>query len=326
MKFARIVPPQWEAHFPTGEYRMALAPWVLGEVETYPKFLRRGAEYVIMDSGTFEDNQCSVGKLNEAATKLGADEVILPDVLGDSKETLLRSWNALGRVATKRVMFVPQGHTKEEWKRCLHSWLDQWNQSYWSDEYELALGLSSLRIEGSRAPQIGTRIRLLHDLVATGLPFHLLGVGDPGHFVERELPLAFRAGARGVDTSLAFAVGAAGKLLTPSVTKVPLGPPENYETLSSWTRRLISLNLRIMTQWVTQGEAGDRILTRWIRQTSSKWLKYWAPGFADLQDTMEACGMPKGKYALLREDGREIYIRPLKRFERPGEDETLIEL
>jgi len=344
VKLARIVPPQWEAHFPTEEYRMALAHWVLEEPETYPKYLKRGAKYIIIDNGSFEDEPVSVENLNNAAAIIKADEVILPDVLGNAKETLHHSWKALGQIATKRVMFVPQGHTLKEWRECLRTWLAYWKENKWSHEYELAIGLSSLRMEGSKMPQVGTRVQLIPPLLAATtsasggtLPFHLLGVGNPKEFAERELPAAFQAGARGVDTSLAFAVGAEGKLLTPNVGKVRLGSPESYPELSTWIRRLIFLNLHILSEWVTNGFAGipnfagahasihlNAIPTFWIRQTASKWLKFWAEGFCDLPKAMETCGMPPGKYALLKEKGREVYVRQLTQFQAPTGKETLI--
>lgn len=315
MKLARIVPPQWEAFFPTGEYRMALAHWVLKGPETYAKTLRRGADYIMMDNGTFEGEELSIQELNEAAIRVGADEVVLPDVIGDAKGTLQRSWKALGKLEAKRVMFVPQGRNSQEWRHCLHSWLAQWHQSPWNRTYALAIGLNSR-----------TRTSLLPDLVASGFPFHLLGIHTPSEFAASGLQDAFQAGARGVDTSLAFAIGIEGGLLTPSAAKVRLGPPEQYEQLPTWSRRLVFLNLRILSEWVTQGKASELIPTFWIRQTASKWLKYWAEGFCDLHEAMECCGMPSGRYALLRADGKEAYIRVLRHNKNPNPDEQLMEL
>lgn len=325
MRLARIVPPQWEGLFPTGPYRMALAHWVL-KYPQYVKQIRKGAEYILLDNGAFEGEQVDIAGLNKATELVGADEIVLPDVQGEPKETLQRSWAALGKVSATRVLFVPQGRTTKEWEDCLHSWLTKWKESTWGTAYTLAIGVVALRKDKGTKPRVGTRAGLITEVLATSLPFHILGVHSPSEFAKNGLPAARTADARGVDTSLPFALGAAGGLLTPKSAKIPLGDPEKYETLPTHSRRLIHLNLRILTEWVENGTVTDNIPTHWIRQTASKWLKYYAEGFAPLEDTMAACGLPKGRYALLKEQNREKYVRQLAHFEKPSSKETLVEV
>lgn len=325
MRLARIVPPQWEGMFPSGPYRMALAHWVL-KYPQYVKQIRKEAKYILLDNGAFEGKQVEIADLNRATEIVGADEIVLPDVQGEPKETLQRSWAALGKVQATRVLFVPQGRTYEEWRSCLGAWLTRWKDSTWGKAYTLAIGVVALRKPSGTKPRVGTRAGLLSDVIATGLPFHILGVHSPSEFAERGLPEARTGGSRGVDTSLAFALGAAGGILTPSSAKIPLGSPEKYETLPTHSRRLIHLNLRILIEWVENGNIDANIPTHWIRQTASKWLKYHAEGFAPLEDVMRACGMPKGRYALLKQRNREKYVRQLAHFEKPTGRETLMEV
>jgi hypothetical protein len=257
---------------------------------------------------------------------VNADEIVLPDVLGEPKETLQLSWKALGKLAVQRIMFVPQGRTYEAWKGCLDAWLTKWEAGTWKDTYSLSLGISNLREAKGTKAQKGTRVQLLAYAARTELPIHLLGVSSMTEFTSKELCVAINLGIRGADTSSAFAMAAKGKLLTPTTPKVFLGSPDKYEILPTWARRLAHLNITLLSQWVEAGEASEEIPVHVIRQTTSKWLKYWAQGFADLDVVMKACGMPKGRYALTRRRRREMFIRPLTRFEKPTEKETLVEV
>lgn len=325
MKIAHIISPFWVGSYPLGDYRMVLAPWALRFPE-YATAMRSPKAYVLMDNGAFEGDQMPISKINEAASLVNADEIVLPDVLGEPRDTLKRSWEALGQLAVRRVMFVPQGRTYEAWKGCLDAWLAKWEKSSWGDAYSLSLGVSNLReAKGTRA-QKGTRVELLAYAARTELPIHLLGVSSMTEFTSRELHAATDLGVRGVDTSSAFAMATEGKLLTPTTPKVFLGVPDNYETLPTWARRLALLNLTLLSRWVEAGEASEQVPVHVIRQTASKWAKYWAQGFAQLADVMKICGMPRGRYALLKLRRREISVRPLAHLEKLTEGEILVEV
>ena len=129
-----------------------------------------------------------------------------------------------------------------------------------------------------------------------------------------------------MDTSTAFALGARGTLVTPTAKKIRLGDPKQYEVLDTYARRLIVLNIGILDAWTFHGEGSEAIPTYLIRNTASAYLKYWAEGFADLEVVMKACGMPKGRYALLKERRREKYLRPLTRFQKLVKGEILVEV
>lgn len=334
MKIAHIIPFPWVGLYPKGNYRMVLAHWILQNPQ-YTKALRSpttplaGSDaYVFMDNGSFEGENLTPEQLTDAVQQIGADEVVLPDVIGNPRKTLTASWASLARIATKRVMFVPQGGSTEEWSQCLKAWLHRWENSEWKNERALTIGITSLRPKDSKKPIVGSRPSLIVEAAETPYPFHLLGVASPKAFGIEELPVACACGARGVDTSTAFALAAAGKVLTLSQPKVRLKNPEDYETLNTGARRLVWLNMAILESWVDEGKGSDDLATWLIRDTARHWLKYFAEGFCPLEDALRACGM-KGRFALTkdgRKPRREKSVRILSEGERPLEFEEELEV
>jgi len=312
---------------------MALAHWIK-DWPGYVKNLRRGvagiggieAPFILMDNGIFENQQLSPPEIQEASELLGASEVILPDEPGEPNLTLNQSWKALKHIYSTRVMFVPQGRTKEDWLECLSQWVSRWESSALAAKRTLSIGVTSLRERESSARQEGSKPDLIRIACTYGYPVHLLGVGNVTEFLTSELPIALELRVRGVDTSTAFAQGAEGKLLIPTNKKIFLGEPSKYETLSTQGRRLTHLNTLILNDWVRTGIVLPGIPTRVIRNAASKWLKYYAEGFATVEEVVEACRFPAGKYALhFREEKVEEYIRVLGPLGALKHNERLIE-
>jgi len=326
MRVAHIVPHRWEGLFTQGDYGMALAHWVLKD-DNYARMLRKvQGRYVILDNGVFEREQLAPSQLREASIKIRADEVVLPDTRGNPKDTLEKSAKYLQGTSTKRVMFVPQATSIEEWFQCLNAWTGAWIKNSWSEKFTLAIGVSAPRVSlEDMTPLPQTRTVILQGLTNCDYPLHLLGISSPATFAHSELPAAHQAGVRGVDTSLAFALGVNGVLLTPSAKKIHLGDPSKYETLNTNQKRLILLNQRILTEWCEAGVGDERIATHWIRQTAKKWLQYYAEGFASIEDAMRACKMPSGRYAFLKLHRKEVYVRPLTHFQAlEGQEKEVI--
>jgi len=95
-----------------------------------------------------------------------------------------------------------------------------------------------------------------------------------------------------MDTSYAFALGARGILLTPDAPKIDLGDPETYNILNTNQRRLVALNIAILNHWIADGAVDPRGLSdKIIRQTASKWVKYYQERFERLEMVMRVCGM-----------------------------------
>lgn len=300
MNLAHIVPPQWEGTLFNRGYKMALAHWVL-EYPTYVEALQESSAYILLDNGAFEGAQVSVPDLVRAAQLIGADEVVLPDVRGDAKATLQSSWAALGQVETQSVMFVPQGRVEEDRQACLDSWMSRWDE--WRGTYDLTIGVTSLRGEGL-SPQIGTRKSFL--LPNSRAPLHLLGLGDVHEFSYWELPAALSVGVRSIDTSLAFALGAEGVLLTPDIPKIYLKNPAAYLALSTHRRNLIRLNVLILEQWIEEGVVDYWIPIELVRQAT---IAPTRKVYASPRGALCSAGVPPGKWIIRQVEG-QISVRP----------------
>jgi len=308
MKVAHICAPQWIDHFGDSlTYRMALAHWIK-EYPDYAKWLgnRPIPAYLIMDNGAFEGQQQPDSELAFAASRIDADEIVLPDVPGDGAATLKKSWVAYHKMSGYRVMFVPQGNTVDEWKRCLDSWIGNWKAGY------LAIGVASLR-EKDGTPIFESKTETLKYAASLNLPIHLLGMTTPGYFANELLPLAKEHHIRGIDTSTAFALGARGVLLTVKAPKIRLGEPKEYQALKMNARRLIRLNMAILDSWMNIVPSKLGVPNRVIRHTASRWLKYWQEDYATLDTVMRACGL-SGKFIL-----EEGCIRPYEDSVHTGE-------
>ncbi|MBD3388170.1 MAG: hypothetical protein GF414_04575 [Candidatus Altiarchaeales archaeon] len=263
--------------------------------DKYAREMSRGPSYLILDNGAFEGEQQSGSTLQHLASKVGADEVVLPDVRGDAKGTLEASLRALKLArGGLRVMFVPHGKTLDEWKRCLDTWVEEARNKV---EF-MTIGVSPMRYLES--PEDIWEEALKH-AVSFRYPVHLLGVADVGYYAKTVIPTAHRLGLRGMDTSLAFALGARGILLTAGAEKHLLGNPKQYANISMKDRRLIETNMEILRSWVATGEA--KVSEFVIRDTCSRWTRYYGRGFATMEQVMKTCGFPAGRY-----DYREAQI------------------
>jgi hypothetical protein len=104
-----------------GDIHMVLAQVALRD-EAYRKFYKGQRKYKILDNGLFEEGVGLKGKdLVEAAIAIGADEVILTDVLFKGKETTYATIEAYEQFVVRgkqdqfAFMAVPQGESIEEW-------------------------------------------------------------------------------------------------------------------------------------------------------------------------------------------------------------------
>lgn len=118
-----------------------------GYTEFYGERSRSG-DYLILDNSAHEHGKGnSMSTLLEQAHALGADEVVVPDVLFDASGTVESARQALSWLTTDegradyagagspRLMFVPQGRTATEWSWCLSVLLDVYKERYLHDEH-----------------------------------------------------------------------------------------------------------------------------------------------------------------------------------------------
>lgn len=124
LEMATIVPQGYLGLTECSRMHMALAHLVGAEgMETYTKFFKETAcGYKILDNSVIENAQVTLEELVEKAELINADEIILPDVYKDSRETFRRisrdiSWIREHGIK-KELMVVPQGNSLDDWLKC----------------------------------------------------------------------------------------------------------------------------------------------------------------------------------------------------------------
>ena len=129
MKFAPIPPTELLGEFTTG-YHLCLAH-VLHRDErqmVYYKGLSPSLDdYVILDNGAYElGSSFSFQHVLEIAKEIGPDEIVLPDVFLNKRETILAAneghklfLDDIEWAADTSVMIAPQGESTHEWMQCL---------------------------------------------------------------------------------------------------------------------------------------------------------------------------------------------------------------
>lgn len=102
-------------------YHMALAQYVLSDeayAECYRTLHGRG-HFIMLDNGAAENGRSmSVKQLCLAAKAIGADEIVMPDVLDNCLETIAATQGALDSVPVRMRAVVPQGVDWEDWEYC----------------------------------------------------------------------------------------------------------------------------------------------------------------------------------------------------------------
>ena len=126
--------------FPLGnicmEYQQNMHMFLTHMVEKYPTYAKVAQDapgYKILDNSLIElGGAVSVERVIAAATRIGADEIILPDVFQNGPETIKAvqdALNTLHKMFPKgdwpfKLMAVAQGANEEEWYDCYKYLLD----------------------------------------------------------------------------------------------------------------------------------------------------------------------------------------------------------
>lgn len=203
MKISFITPVGSLQDFaPLSDFHLIIAGFVQPDSK-YTKFFKSRSEYVVLDNNLFEDHiALPTEDLINRAVMVDADEVVAPDVLFDSEETVKSAIDFINSVTyvkdedkhelpfmdeptyTKdiKVMVVPQGKNPEDWIKCYQKITDI--------EGVDVIGLSCLSIPHSFSKITGVktimenRLLCVQQLIDEGLVFndveyHLLGCGNP---------------------------------------------------------------------------------------------------------------------------------------------------
>jgi hypothetical protein len=171
--------------------------------EVVKQSLQRGG-FLIVDNGAAEEDTVSFELIVEAANEVGADEIILPDVLRNADATIKATCTQryLDWVPPRRRMIVPQGDSWDEWEYCLRT-IDHYLRGKYA-----AIGLPKHleRLPGGRSYALTALIRRAFQHTHH---IHLLGIwGDA--FREIKVAKDTYSGVRGIDSGLAAAAAHKG--------------------------------------------------------------------------------------------------------------------
>lgn len=213
-------------------YHLVLAQYC-GDIN-YVAFYRerhyRG-DFIMMDNGAAElGSSIGFDTVLYRAGIVGADEIILPDVLDDYEATIEASRKWAWKVPHKQRAVVPQGKTWEEWSRCMKDLID--------------LGCSTICIAKRYERLPGGRVEALKILAELGLldkyNIHLLGFNsDPEGEVQRAVD--FYPDIRGCDSAAPMAYAQHDSFLTSEHIGYEWGAPANVDKAIYNAQRLMFL-------------------------------------------------------------------------------------
>ena len=212
------------------DYQLALPQGLDG----FPTYLaayrkaRRDGSFIILDNGAAEGLVYDSATLHAYAANLMANEIVVPDVLGDAPATFALAETFAGTISEKfNYMGVVQGANVDE----LIWIVQQYSQMSWITTLGIPRHLltSMQGLIGARARVVVAKY--LHDTFPGRFKVHLLGT-NPAHITEvwdyrNEFSLY---GVRGVDTSAPFNYAFANQ---PMQANVNVDRPANYFSLTA---------------------------------------------------------------------------------------------
>jgi hypothetical protein len=180
-------------------YHLVLAQYVL-EGFKYRDFYKdchdRG-DFIMLDNGAAEEGTLTIDHLVKAAEDIHADEIILPDVMGEYAKTLDLAFDSYVQsiIPPRKRAVVPQGNNIDEWMTCANYFVEN------MDFRTMCIPKHTERFPGGR-------LKILHAIKSLGWDtdynIHLLGVWDNPVYevatVQTEFPWV-----RGIDTAAPFA-------------------------------------------------------------------------------------------------------------------------
>ncbi len=196
-KFAPVAPIQiydWlDRRGILGGYHLLIGPNVIRNLDAYILFYQslrdRGAEpLIILDNGVWENELVDTSLLVDAGNAIGADVMVLPDVIGDAQATILASEHAMDKMGDFAgvYMAVAQGNTEPEVLNCAAVLLESTPAEF--------IGLP--RHIGDKGGSRRRLSRIIRENLGTRC--HLLGIST--NMVDDFL--AVREGAAGIDSAL----------------------------------------------------------------------------------------------------------------------------
>lgn len=202
LKIAEIVPVSCLEMTSAYQYHMCLAHLVgldNDESKKYTDFYRRMSDegrYVLMDNGAAEGSQLDFASLIKKYELIHPTEIVLPDALLDSEETVGRTVTFYRiykeMIKDYKLMVVPQGRTFDEWCKCAVDLLSKVPVD--------TVGVSKFLEMDTGEPNI--RVRACEFLRNFDVEIHLLGCSE-GPAVVRNAR-AVNKSVRGCDSAFVY--------------------------------------------------------------------------------------------------------------------------
>lgn len=234
-----------------GSYQLLIASEILKDPEAHSTFwLARSADqYVIVDNGVIEEGfPLQTADLVRAARAVGANAIVLPDVIDDAKMTIKLSRKAAREYAeveesSRELIGVVQGRDPDECIDCGIALLEE-------------VGVDRLAIPRGLTKNLGTRVPLIAYFAETyGVLMHLLGFSDS---IEDDMASASSNKlVVGIDAATPVWMGLQG-------LELPLDPPRDstgygsrppyfwtVDGLSVYERGAIMDNLERCREWLS---------------------------------------------------------------------------
>ncbi len=244
-QFAPVAPPlmllDLKDKGALGDYHLLLAHDVVVQEDLYREVFAdiNPKPFVIMDNSVIELGEpVSTEVMEEAASIVRPDLIVLPDVLGDSERTIELSTKASVSWAYKDLgpfLVVPQGTTTDEFLSCAE------------DLMHLP------RVEGWGVPRhatakLGSRHTLVYRLMVLRplYTMHLLGFSDN---IQDDISVARAHGVNGIDSAVPIRLGLQNRPFNIHIDSHP--PRGNYWETAKVAIPQVLENLAKVRGWIT---------------------------------------------------------------------------
>jgi len=210
--------------------------------------------FITLDNGAAEESLVTEDALIEAVKELKPSEVIAPDVLFDSQQTLqnFRSFvskmKASNLLSSTWIFACPQGSNKETWFECFYNML--------VSPFVKCLGLSKIAVPKCWNDATGdthiavSRNQCVEELLKRNLllkPLHLLGMGEHTEFdyyLQNKIP-----NIRSSDSCYTILAAINGiDFTTQNVTRIPTTNAYFDATLTNEQQMLAKKNIEYLKQ------------------------------------------------------------------------------
>lgn len=206
--------------------------------------------YMIIDNGAAEGSSVSDRDLIRAASRMGADEVVVPDVLRDFRATVSRveaffnEGSYLDLSPATRFMVVAQGSTITGVKKCIDLYMDSF------DDTVLGIPRHLLTTLDTKLARVYVLNYIQDKYPDTTV--HLLGTNTVWTrevmFIAKEFPWV-----RGIDSSMPYNYAIAGKRLD-DLHQVDR-PEKYFDYVHNVDEDLLWHNINVFMEWASGTES-----------------------------------------------------------------------